>query len=189
MRNLAMVWTVVATAACASVDGSDRALREEFAPLAFLSGWCWAGEFPGGKRTDVHCFEPVFGGQHLRDRHALSGGAQLYRGETLYSWDGEAQTLAYVYWNSLGGVSRGTATPDGDRIAFPDEAYTSPEGERVVVSTYWTDIRPDRYDSLTVERYANGATRERRVTYRRAGFVADPADLLQSQNAAEADGG
>lgn len=149
-------------------DG-DTELRAGLAPLAFLNGWCWRGEFPGGGQVDTHCFEPVYGGQHLRDRHQVTGGTSLYEGETIYSVTGGQ--ITYVYFNSIGGVSTGSAMPDGDgRIAFPEESYTNPEGQKVAVSTYWESIGAEAYDSLTVESYPDGTRRERRVRYERRPF-------------------
>jgi hypothetical protein len=145
--------------------GESIGLRAGFEPLAFLAGWCWRGEFPGGQ-VDTHCFEPMYGGQHLRDRHEVTGGPEPYAGETVWSvTDGR---IGYVYFNSLGGVSTGAATPSADGgIAFPDEAYTGPDGGQVVVSTYWENISDTGYDSLVVERFPDGSTRERRVRYER----------------------
>ncbi|WP_395373819.1 hypothetical protein [Marinicella sp. W31] len=140
-------------------------LRTELQPLGFLLDACWAGTFPDGVQKDTHCFKRVFNGQHIRDVHVVRGGKALYQGETLYSWDGANNTIAYVYWNSLGGVSTGTATPMADGIHFPDESYTSPDGQKVVVSTRWENITTDGYDSLTVERYSNGQNKERRLRY------------------------
>ena len=47
-------------------------LRAELEPLRFLLGHCWRGEFRNGS-VDVHCFESVYGGQHVRDRHEVTG--------------------------------------------------------------------------------------------------------------------
>ena len=77
-------------------------LRAELEPLRFLLGHCWRGEFKNGS-TDLHCFESVYGGQHVRDRHEVTGPDAPYRGETLYSWDGAAKRVGYTYWNSSGG--------------------------------------------------------------------------------------
>ena len=100
-------------------------------PLDFLAGHCWRAEFKPGV-TDTHCFEHAYGGKHLRDRHEVTGG---YAGETLYSWDGTANIVTYTYWNSLGGVSRGTMRPAGGRLEFGDQAYTAPDGKQARIST------------------------------------------------------
>ena len=159
--------------------GEDsHALRGEFAPLQFLVGACWLGDFPGGKQKDVHCYEPVFNGVHLRDRHAVSGGPELYRGETIYSWNQSSQKIEYVYWNSLGGVSTGSATPENGKINFPDESYLGADGQEIVISTVWENMSDQGYDSVSIETYPDGKTRERRVRYRKTGFSVDPVDEL-----------
>ncbi len=170
ITGLAML---VATTAQADDAGNVRA---ELEPLAFLIGSCWAGDFPGGKQTDIHCFEAVYDGAHIRDRHAVNGGPSLYRGETIYSWNGEAETVSFVYWNSLGGVSTGAANPDAGKIIFPDETYKGPNGETVTVSAHWENISADGYDQLSIETFANGKTRERRIRFEKRPFTEDPAD-------------
>ena len=55
---------------------------QPFAGMKFLLGHCWQGTFADGK-VDTHCFEPVYGGKFIRDRHQVTGG---YGGETLYRW-------------------------------------------------------------------------------------------------------
>ena len=120
-----------------SAAAEPPALRQGLEPLAFLVGHCWEGRFEPGGEIDRHCFESVYGGQHVRDVHEVTGGARVYRGETLYSWDGTANVVTYTYWNSLGGVSRGTMRPDGTRLSFGDESYTDPQGRRITISTHW----------------------------------------------------
>ena len=162
MAKTALFWAfMLSTVATADTPQ----LRDELQPLGFLLDACWTGTFPDGVQKDTHCFKRVFNGQHIRDDHVVKGGQSLYQGETLYSWDGANNTISYVYWNSLGGVSTGTATPTDDGINFPDESYTGPDGTQVVVSTRWENITADGYDSLTVEKYSNGKTRERRLRY------------------------
>lgn len=130
-------------------------------PLDFLVGHCWQAEFKPGT-TDTHCFETAYDGKHIRDRHHVTGG---YAGETLYSWDGKAGLVAYTYWNSLGGVSRGTMRPAGDTLDFGDEAYTAPDGRSARISTFWRVAGPDRYEAVT--RSADMPSMNRAVLYRR----------------------
>lgn len=151
-------------------------LKSELAPLQFLVGWCWAGKFPDGKRTDIHCFEPVYNGAHLRDRHVVVGGPDLYEGETIYSWSENAGGITYVYWNSFGGFSTGTATPDDETIVFPDETYTGSDGETVIISSVWKNMTDDSYDSFLVESFATGEKKERRIRYEKRPFVMNPED-------------
>jgi uncharacterized protein YndB with AHSA1/START domain len=139
-------------------------LRAELEPLRFLLGHCWRGEFRNGA-VDVHCFESVYGGQHVRDRHEVKGPGAPYRGETLYSWDGSAKRVGYTYWNSSGGVSRGSmaATPEG--LDFGDEAYTGPAGRKTTISTLLRKVAADSYE--TVSRSASDPTGSRIVRYTR----------------------
>lgn len=130
-------------------------------PLDFLAGHCWRAEFKPGV-TDTHCFEHAMAGKHLRDRHEVTGG---YAGETLYSWDGKAGHVVYTYWNSLGGVSRGTMRPVGDRLDFSDEAYTGPNGEQARIATYWRRLDAESYQAITHS--PELPSMNRTVTYRR----------------------
>lgn len=101
----------------------DAMPAEPLAPLAFLAGYCWNGTLANRKTTDEHCYEWVYGGKFLRDRHVVRGGEQPYPGETLYFWDSEAKQIAYLYLNSDGGVSRGTLTVEGEKLLFSAERY------------------------------------------------------------------
>jgi len=166
MKNLIFVITLIVTSTNANAE-HHATLRAEFEALQFLLGSCWEREFPDGIRTDLHCFESVYDGKHLRDRHVVKGGASLYRGETIYSWSVDANKITYVYWNSLGGVSTGTATPEDGQIAFPDESYIGSNGETVTISSVWENITDDSYDSLIIETFPNGDTNARRVRYQK----------------------
>ena len=139
-------------------------LRGELEPLRFLLGHCWRGEFKGGS-VDTHCFESVYDGRHVRDRHEVKGPDGLYRGETLYSWNAAAKRVEYTYWNSLGGVSRGTmaATPQG--LDFGDETHIGPDGRTLTISTLWRRAGADAYE--TVSTNAADPTGSRVVRYGR----------------------
>lgn len=130
-------------------------------PLGFLLGACWRAEFKPGVE-DEHCFEPAYDGRHVRDRHQVTGG---YAGETLYSWDGGAGLVSYTYWNSLGGVSRGTMRPASDGLDFGDEAYQAPDGKAARIATRWRVIGTDAYEAITSS--AEMPPMNRRVIYRR----------------------
>lgn len=142
---------VIAALLSAEAVSAVPALRPELEPLRFLVGHCWRGEMKGGTQQDVHCFEPVFDGQHVRDRHEVGtgSGSPTYRGETLYSWDGGAGRVAYVYWNSLGGVSRGAMVPAPGRLDFGGETYKAPDGSETLISTYWRIVDDRTYEAVT----------------------------------------
>ncbi|HEX8654634.1 MAG TPA: SRPBCC domain-containing protein [Allosphingosinicella sp.] len=154
-------------AAFALTAAEPPPLRQGLEPLAFLVGHCWRGTLARGER-DTHCFESVYGGQHVRDRHEVTGGARTYRGETLYSWDGTANAVTYTYWNSQGGVSRGTMRPRDGLLDFGDESYTDPQGRRVTISTRWR-LAPTVYQAFTTS--ATLPSMNRIVTYERVEAV------------------
>ncbi|HEY0413826.1 MAG TPA: hypothetical protein VGD66_11870 [Allosphingosinicella sp.] len=138
-------------------------LREGLEPLGFLVGHCWRGEMAKTGERDTHCFESVYGGQHVRERHKVEGGKGVYEGETLYSWDGSG--VIFTYWNSLGGVSRGTLRRDGEKLDFGTGSYTAPDGRSLAYSTYWRRLGEDAYEAVTVS--ADAPSLNRKVTFRR----------------------
>jgi uncharacterized protein YndB with AHSA1/START domain len=141
-----MITTLIAAAALAA--DAPPTLRPGLEPLGFLVGHCWRGRFASGE-VDTHCFETAYDGQHVRDRHEVTGGRGLYRGETLYSADGSG-AVSYTYWNSLGGVSRGTMRPDGPvRLDFGDERYRGPDGREASIGTAWRRVGDDAYEAVT----------------------------------------
>jgi len=118
-----------------------------FQPQAFLAGHCWKGTFPDGQQTDEHCFEWVYGGKFLRDRHVVSKDA--YGGETIYFWDADAKAVHYLYFNTAGGVSRGSvAARDDGTLVFPEERYSA-EGVEQVYRSSWRREGDDAYLVLT----------------------------------------
>jgi len=165
-----MIATLIALALAADAP----TLRPGLEPLGFLVGHCWRGEFAGGGEQDTHCFESVYGGQHVRDRHEVRGGTELYRGETLYSADASG-AVAFTYWNSLGGVSRGTMRAEPDRLNFGDESYRGPDGREIAISTFWRRAGDDAYDAVTVS--PQSPSMNRTVRYRQ---VDEPVAISSS---------
>jgi uncharacterized protein YndB with AHSA1/START domain len=157
-----MIATLLAAALAAQAPAP--ALRPGLEPLDFLVGHCWRGEFPDSAEQDTHCFDTVYGGQHVRDRHEVTGGARIYRGESVYSAD-RSGAVSYTYWNSSGGVSRGSMRPAADRLDFGDEVYRGPDGREARFSTYWRPAGDDAFESVTES--ADMPSMNRTVTYRR----------------------
>jgi hypothetical protein len=93
----------------------------------------------------------------------VKGPGAPYRGETLYSWDGAAKRVAYTYWNSEGGVSRGTMAATSEGLDFGDQSYA--DGRRMTISTLWRKVGADSYE--TVSRSGNDPTGSRVVRYTR----------------------
>lgn len=158
------------SAAHAGEPAADRPL----APLAFLAGYCWNGTFADGKTTDEHCYEWVYGGKFLRDRHLVRGGPQPYQGESLYFWDGEQKALAYIYFNSDGGVSRGTLKIEGDTLLFPTERYSEGATTREFSTTLMRD-GDERYATVTHELTKGTRVEAWRTAFRRGTALSSAA--------------
>ena len=167
---------IVLTLAVAALAADAPTLRPGLEPLGFLVGHCWRGQFERTHEQDTHCFEPVYGGQHVRDRHEVTGGARVYRGETLYSADAGG-AVSYTYWNSLGGVSRGTMRPLPDRLDFGNDSYRAPDGRRLSISTAWRRVGDDAYEAVTSS--ADVPSMNRTVRYQR---VADQVSVSSTVN-------
>ena len=136
-------------------------------PLAFLAGSCWTATFPDGKQTDTHCFETVFGGRFIRDRHVVKNGKAPYEGETLYAWDANTKKLVYTYWASDGGLSSGRVEPAASGELTFHEAYVGDAGA-MRLKTTWTP-KPDGYEASTMSRKdGDGAWKEMwKMSFRR----------------------
>ena len=62
--------------------------------------------FPGGKRTDEHCFSSIYGGKFLRDRHTVhASGRPDSFGQSIYFSNSIAKRIEYLYIESDGGYS------------------------------------------------------------------------------------
>jgi len=119
----------------------------ELAPLDFLVGHCWRGDF-SAEEQDTHCFDRTERGE-VRDRHeVVRAGAKVYWGETLYRWDGVASVIRYTYTDSSGGVSTGTARPDGADLDFSDQSYTAQDGSKITLSTRWVRAGDNAYEAV-----------------------------------------
>lgn len=151
---------IAALLAAAAAPAADPLL-----PLAFLVGHCWRGEFKGSGNVDTHCFEPVYGGKHIRDVHEVTEGKEVYRGETVVSWNAEVNKVEYVYFNSQGGVSKGGMKAEPAALVFDDESHVLPDGKRPTFATLWRAMSADSYE--VVSKIANSPSGERLVVYKR----------------------
>jgi hypothetical protein len=116
------------------IGAAAPALAPPLAPLAPLVGHCWAAELPGGLR-DVHCFEPMYEGRFVRDRHEVSGAGVHYLGETVYGV--EAGRVAYTYWSSDGETVRGTMRGEGRRLDFGESVVRGSGGGETRLRAEW----------------------------------------------------
>jgi hypothetical protein len=141
------VTTLYATAA----DAAKNPLQ----PLDFLVGHCWAGDFPNGMGKDTHCFEPMYGGKFIRDKHVLHGKGGDYLGETIYAFDATKKQIVYWYFSSDGDIDSSSVIPVADGFDFPERHLTQPQD--LTMRTHWKRGGDDRYQSINERKTGNGA--------------------------------
>lgn len=129
--------------------GWSAALAEprpsRLAALAFFAGSCWRGTFPDGRRTDTHCFSPIYAGGYLQDRHVVEGAPGPYSGHTLYHYDVMGRSIIFHYRASDGSASAGVAVPTAGGLSFPAETHRAPDGATMTIRSAWTRDGPDAY--------------------------------------------
>jgi hypothetical protein len=131
-----------------SSAAAQAAPAEALKPMAFVAGHCWKGEFPGGQKTDEHCFEWMLDGQALRDVHTVrTPGKPDYVGETIYYYDSAAKIVAYLYVENSGGHSRGTMKPSSSGLEFPEAHYIA-TGIDLPYRVHWT-VGTDSYEAFS----------------------------------------
>ena len=105
-------------------------------PLSALVGHCFVGPAPGNAGIDRHCFESVYGGQHVRDRHVVTvGGKPVYEGESIYSAKG--RQVVFTYWNSLGGLGTGQAAIGSDDWRFTGTIHATANSAEEPMEAEW----------------------------------------------------
>lgn len=111
-------------------------------------GACWRTDFSPSVH-DVHCYESLYGGVHVRDRHEVQqDGKTIYAGERIYSVDGTA--LVFTYVNSLGGVGHGTARAEAGKLRFVGRMRASPKDVPQPIDSEWRVIDADHYETRSL---------------------------------------
>ncbi len=113
-------------------------------PFAFVAGSCWRGTFPDGRRTDTHCFSPIYSGSYMMDRHVVEGAPTPYSGETLFRRDVMARRVGFTYRSSDGSVTQGQAIPIEGGLSFPEE-HRDADGTVSPIRTTWLRDGADAY--------------------------------------------
>lgn len=148
----------------ALADGAT-APADPLKPLAFLAGHCWKGTFPGQAQTDEHCFEWLYDGRFLRDRHIVRGdGHADYLGETTYYWDATQGQIQYLYIENQGGFSKGGVSPAADGLMFPPTSYVGDDGKPQVYRSHWKRSGDDAYEAINEFRTRDGWSTAWKVT-------------------------
>jgi hypothetical protein len=156
-----LIFATVSIFAAVPTDATKNPLQ----PLDFLVGSCWAGDFPNGMGRDTHCFEPVYGGKFVRDRHVLHGKKSDYSGESIYVWDPKQQHIVFWYWSSDGDIDQGSVEPVADGLYFPERHLTQPQD--LIMRTHWHHIDADRYEAINERKNGDAWQTEWKIEYRR----------------------
>lgn len=113
-------------------------------PFKPLLGACWRADF-SATTHDTHCFEAMYGGAHVRDRHEVQDkGKTVYAGETIYSADGP--DLVFTYFNSLGGVGQGKVGSADRMLGFTGTMRASPNKPEQPIDSEWRILDADHYE-------------------------------------------
>ena len=132
----------------ALVAAAQAASPDRLAILAPLVGGCWRAEF-SATVADTHCFEAVYNGAHVRDRHEVrDGGKTVYAGETVYSADGP--DVVFTYFNSLGGVGHGKVRSAAGGIGFTGTMRSAPDQKPEAIGSEWRILDSDHYEVRTL---------------------------------------
>jgi hypothetical protein len=173
---LALMRALVLALAASAIWASSAAAGDgPLAQMNFLQG-CWRGAFESESGvTDIRCFQPMLGGQYVRDTHVVHNGARPYSGETIYYLDAQTQLLSFVYFASDGGVMRGTGTVDERGIVFPPGQYISSDGQTLTLRSSWRRNGPDRFVAVTEMQDHDQWRPLHTIVYVRAGELSPPA--------------
>jgi hypothetical protein len=150
-----MLATAILLGTLAAGSVSAETAKSPLQPLDFLVGHCWAGDFPNGMGKDTHCFEPMYGGKFVRDKHVLHGKQGDYLGETIYGFDPGKKQIVYWYFSSDGDIDSSAMIPVADGFDFPERHLTQPQD--LTMRTRWKRIGDDRYEALNERKGGDGA--------------------------------
>jgi hypothetical protein len=148
--------------AAAPAAAQERYHLEDFNTIA---DGCYVGAFdnqPGLR--DERCFERLFDGRVLRDRHTVLGTG--YSGETFYAWNAETQRVEVMYYASDGGLMTGRVSEEPDGFLWLlDGRYVGADGNVQHLRSRWIMSGQDGF-IVESDRLEDGAwVRFMRITY------------------------
>lgn len=157
-----------------SAPQAAAAETDPLQPLQFLVGHCWSGDLAKGGGRDTHCFEPMYGGRFVRDRHVVRGKGPDYLGESVYGFDAKRKRVVYWYWSNAGVMDNGDVEAVADALNFPEHHLTQPKD--LVMRTRWQRIGDDRYEALSEHKADDGTWKtDWKVLYAKDGAAKPPA--------------
>jgi len=149
-----MIGSMVLLSALSLNAAAAEPAKDPLQPLQFLVGHCWAGDFPNNMGKDTHCFEPMYGGRFIRDKHVLHGKGPDYLGESIYAFDPKQKRIVFWYWSSDGDMDSGPVEPVADGLNFAERHLTQPQD--VTMRTHWKRVGDDRYEALNERKGPDG---------------------------------
>lgn len=162
-----MLGTIFLLGSVVAAAGPNDAAKDPLQPIAFLVGHCWSGDFPNAMGKDTHCYESMYGGKFVRDKHVLHGKQGDYLGETIYGFDPGKKQITYWYFSSDGDIDSSAMIPVASGFDFPERHLTKPQD--LTMRTRWNRIGDDRYESINERKVGNGDWKtEWKVLYTRA---------------------
>ena len=127
-----------------AAQAAATAQAPSLSPFKLFVGSCWRADFSSTVH-DTHCFEAIYGGAHIRDRHEVQDrGKTVYSGETVYSADGS--DLVFTYFNSLGGVGQGKVGSADRLLGFTGTMRASPNKPEEAIDSEWRIVDADHYE-------------------------------------------
>ena len=125
----------------------------DLSPFKPFLGACWRAQF-SATVTDTHCFETLYGGAHVRDRHEVrDGGKIVYAGETTYSAVGP--DLTFIYLNSLGEVGEGKVSSAPSALNFTGTMRASPDKAAQPIDSEWRIVDANHYEVRSLVKSAS----------------------------------
>jgi hypothetical protein len=150
-----MFATLFLIGAVAAGAGPAEGAKNPLRPLDFLIGHCWAGDFPNGMGKDTHCFEAMYGGKFVHDKHVVHGKQGDYLGETIYGFDPARKQIVYWYFSSDGDIDSSAMIPVADGFDFPERHLTQPQD--LTMRTHWKRNGDNSYEVLNERKTGDGA--------------------------------
>ena len=160
-----MIGAIVLLSALSLNAAPAEPAKDPLQPLQFLVGHCWAGDFPNNMGKDTHCFEPMYGGRFIRDKHVLHGKGPDYLGESIYAFDPKQKRIVFWYWSSDGDIEHGIANPSAEGLEFPEHHLTEPQD--LTFRTHWRRLDANRYEAVNERKDGEAWKTEWKIEYRR----------------------
>ena len=102
--ELPMLASMMLLSACRSTLPRPRRKAIHCSRCSSSSATAGPATFQHGKGKDTHCYEPMYGGKFIRDKHVVKGKQGDYLGETTYGFDPRAKQIVYWYISSDGDI-------------------------------------------------------------------------------------